>query len=339
MAPTPLPTGGATASVSFCPVASATTDVPAPAGEAALAATESFLATLDDGQRTAVLAERTDEALARWSDQPDPLFDRAGLRMDALTPAQREAVLKILAAVLSPDGYAQVNAITTADGVLAAGGVGDLDLGADHYWISILGTPAATGKWTVQYGGHNLAVNVTLSGNDLTIAPTFWGAQPVSYTTDGITAEPLCGEVSKAFDLVGTFDDDQRAAAVLPAPVGEVVLGPGQDGKTLAPAGIEGAALTDGQRELLLALVEEWLRPMPAETAAAKFTAVLENLDRTTFAWYGDTKPGQPVYYRVQGPTFTVEFAYQQSQDAEGLMHIHSVYREPGNDYGAQFGS
>jgi len=63
-----------------------------------------------------------------------------------------------------------------------------------------------------------------------------------------------------------------------------------------------------------------------------------QNLDRTTFAWYGSTEIGNPIYYRVQGPTFTIEFAHQQGQGANagGITHIHSIYREPGNDYGAQ---
>lgn len=53
------------------------------------------------------------------------------------------------------------------------------------------------------------------------------------------------------------------------------------------------------------------------------------------------TTIGQPIYYRVQGPTFTIEFAHQQGDGANagGITHIHSIYREPGNDYGAQLGS
>ena len=126
-----------------------------------LTATQAFLGTLDDAQKTSVQAERTQSNLAQWSNLPDQLFERAGLRMDSLDVDQQAAVLKILEAALSPAGYAQVTQITTADGVLATQGGPDLDFGADHYWVRILGTPAETGPWTVQYGGHHLAVNVT----------------------------------------------------------------------------------------------------------------------------------------------------------------------------------
>lgn len=95
-----------------------------------------------------------------------------------------------------------------------------LDFGADHYWVRILGTPAATGLWTVQYGGHHLALNATVDGADMTLAPTLWGAQPSSYESAGTSAEPLCGETTKAFALIDALDPGQQKAAVLTTPVG-----------------------------------------------------------------------------------------------------------------------
>jgi hypothetical protein len=306
-----------------------------------LSATEAFLGTLDDAQKAAVQGERTPANLGQWSNLPDQLFARAGLRMDKLSADQRAAVLKILQAALSPEGYAQVTQITTADGVLATQGGPQLDFGADHYWIRILGTPGPAGPWTVQYGGHHLAVNVTLNGKDVTIAPTLWGAQPASYASAGTSAEPLCGETTKAFALVDALDANQQKDAILTTPIKEIVLGAGQDGKTLAPEGVQASTFTDAQKKLLLDLVDEWIRPLDAENAAAKLATVQQNLDRTTFAWYGSTQIGNPIYYRVQGPTFTIEFAHQQGQGANagGITHIHAIYRESGNDYGAQLAS
>jgi hypothetical protein len=100
-----------------------------------------------------VAGERTPANLAQWSNLPDELFERAGLRMDGLDQTQQAAVLKILQAALSPEGYTQVTGITTADGVLATEGGPDLDFGADHHWIRILGTPAATGPWNTSTAG------------------------------------------------------------------------------------------------------------------------------------------------------------------------------------------
>ena len=333
----------AATSASACPASSATATATADttASVAVLPATQAFLGTLDDTQKQSVQGERTPENLAQWSNLPDQLFERAGLRMDTLSAEQQAAVLKILEAALSPQGYAQVTQITTADGVLATQGGADLDFGADHYWIRILGTPAETGLWTVQYGGHHLAVNVTVDGADLTLAPTFWGAQPASYESAGTSAEPLCGETTKGFALVDALDETQQQEAILDSEVTEVVLGAGQDGKTLAQEGVSASTFTAEQKALLLDLVDEWITPLNPDDAAAKLAAAEQNLDSTTFAWYGSTEIGNPIYYRVQGPTFTIEFAHQQGQGANagGITHIHSIYREPGNDYGAQLAS
>jgi hypothetical protein len=341
VATSPTACAGAPTTSATPSAASSATPATGAAAEAVLSATQEFLTTLDDQQRTSVTAERTQANLSQWSNLPDQLFERAGVRMDGLSAEQQAAVSKILQAALSPEGYAQVSQIATADGVLATQGGPDLDFGADHYWIRILGTPAATGEWTVQYGGHHLAVNATMAGKDVTLAPTLWGAQPASYAAAGTTAEPLCGETTKAFALVDALDAEQQKAAILTTPIKEIVLGAGQDGKTLAQEGVQASTFTAAQKALLLDLVDEWVRPLNPDAAAAKLAAVEQNLDRTTFAWYGSTQIGNPIYYRVQGPTFTIEFAHQQGQGANagGITHIHSIYREPGNDYGAQLAS
>ncbi|GIE99335.1 DUF3500 domain-containing protein [Paractinoplanes rishiriensis] len=304
---------------------------------ALLSATNYFLASLDAAQKQTVLAERTPANLAQWSNLPDQLFPRAGLRMDALSEDQKGGVRKILRSGLSTEGFNQVAGITTADGVLAASAQMNLDFGADHYWVRILGTPAATGIWTVQYGGHHLAVNMTVRGDRMTIAPTFWGAQPASYTAGGSTSEPLGGETRKAFALIGGLDAPQQRAAVLDTAVSEIVLGAGQDGKRIANEGVRAATFTDAQRTLLTDLLTEWIGAVNPVAARAKLATAARELDQTYFAWYGDTTIGHPVYYRITSPSYVIEFAHQQGQGANagGVTHIHGIYRELGNDYGA----
>ncbi|MEU8243997.1 DUF3500 domain-containing protein [Actinoplanes missouriensis] len=306
--------------------------------EDVLNATSAFLALLDDTQRTSVQGERTTDNLAKWSNLPDQLFTRAGLRMDALSTEQQAAVLKILQAALSSDGYAQVTGITTGDGVLKASGGMDLDFGADHYWIRILGTPSESEIWTIQYGGHHLAVNITLKGDAMTLAPTLWGAQPASYTTSGTTVEPLKGETDEAFAVMDALDDEQQKAAQLDTAITEIVLGAQQDGKTLAAEGVKVSTFSEKQKELLMTLITEWLSTLTPAQAQSKIEEAENNLDKTWFAWSGETTEGQPIYYRVQGPSLIIEFAHQQGQGANagGITHIHSIYREPDNDYGAE---
>jgi hypothetical protein len=328
------------ATTTATPAATASTAAGTSTGgtEDVLNAANAFLALLSDEQKTRVQGERTAENLAAWSNLPDQLYERTGLRMDALETEQQAAVLKILRAALSEDGYAQVTGITTGDGVLKAEGGMDLDFGADHYWIRLLGAPSESEIWTVQYGGHHLAVNLSIKGDHMTMAPTLWGAQPASYTTSGTTVEPLAGETTAGFAVMGSLDDKQQAAAQLDTEITEIVLGAQQDGKTLAAEGVKVSTFTEKQKELMMALITEWVSPLTPAQAQSKITTAEDELDKTWFAWSGKTEVGNPVYYRVQSPSMVIEFAHQQGQGANagGITHIHSIYREPDNDYGAE---
>src|SRR5215468_11644969 len=75
------------------------------AGEIVAAASK-FLASLDDAQRSRVVFDfKDEEQRKRWSNLPTPMFKRAGLRVGDLKKPQRDAVLGLLAAALSPQGY------------------------------------------------------------------------------------------------------------------------------------------------------------------------------------------------------------------------------------------
>ena len=337
---TPPATSGATAGTAATATSTVTAAASTANGQAsakALAAAEAFIATLDASQKAVVVAERTQANLSQWSNLPEQAFQRAGIRLDSLSPDQKTAVNGILAAALSPEGLTQVTQITTADGVLATTSTGsNPGFGADKYWIRFIGTPSANAPWTIQYGGHHLAVNVTVAGARMTHAPTLWGAQPALYSQGGTSVEPLSGETTKAFALMNALDATQQTAATLTTQVREIMLGAGQDGKTLAAEGVKSSTFTAAQKQALLALVQEWLRPLNEENAAAKVTTAEAEVDQMTFAWNGATTIGQPIYYRVQSPTFVIEFAHQRQGNSGDVSHIHSIYREIGNDYGAK---
>src|SRR3954454_23196175 len=156
-----------------------------------LAATAALalLATLSDAQRAAVTFAFDDIAQrARWSNFPHVGFQRAGLRMGDLDPAQRHAVLAVLAATLSAEGYQQTLATMAADEVL---GVANPIFGQDEYWFALLGTPSANGPWRWQLGGHHLGLHATYAGGAVPLAPSLTGAQPAVYTRNGATVRPL----------------------------------------------------------------------------------------------------------------------------------------------------
>ena len=57
--------------------------------------------------------------------------------------------------------------------------------GRKEFYLAILGKPSASDTWMLQFGGHHLAINVTLAGRASVLTPTHTGAQPASFTIEG----------------------------------------------------------------------------------------------------------------------------------------------------------
>jgi hypothetical protein len=314
-----------------------------------VAAAQRFLATLDENQRAKVLFDFKDEAQRkRWSNLPVGAFQRGGLRVGDLTQPQRDAAMAVLASALGSQGYEKVLQILESDEVLKTqgggrggrrgrrGGTGGSNFGRDQYFISFLGAPSAIEPWMIQFGGHHLGLNVTLAGREGTLAPSHTGAQPSIYEMEGKTVRPLGREVDKAFALLSALDEGQRQKAILGFQIRDLVLGPGRDGQTIEPEGIKGSELNENQREMLVDLASEWTGMMHDAVAAAKLEEIKRNIAETWFAWSGPTEQGAAAYFRVQGPTVHIEFAPQRMGGDAG-NHLHTIYRDPTNEYGKKW--
>jgi hypothetical protein len=314
-------------------------------------AANAFLDALSDDERAAVLFDWSDTAQKqRWSNFPEGLFERDGLMWGDLADAPREAWLALMRATLSETGYERVMAEWEADQVLAdsgggmgggngggpggGGGMGQM-LGTDHYWVALIGEPSATESWQWQFGGHHITVNATVAGDRIALTPSFIGVQPASWTdADGTTIRPLGDIEDDAFALVNALDDDQRAAAILGDEYINLLLGPGEDGGTIEPEGLPGVAMTDEQREMVLSLVSRYTGMVHDAVAADRLAEVEETLDDTYLAWYGPTEPGSAAYFRVAGSRIVIEYS-PQGMGGDAANHIHGIYRDPENDYGA----
>jgi hypothetical protein len=304
----------------------------------AVEAAKAFLSALDDEQRARVLFAFADEKQrARWSNLPTAMVPRGGLAMGELSAAQRSAVLAILSSVLSRRGFEKVQQIVEADEVLKVSEGNNRLFGRDLYYISILGTPSETDPWMVQFGGHHLGLNVTIAGAQGVLTPSMIGAQPALYSANGKTVRPLGEESDKALALLNALDNGQRKQAILGCRVADLVLGPGQDGKTIQPEGLKGSAMSERQRALLLELVSEWATIVHESAAVARMAELERGVGETWFAWSGPTTttPGRnaTAYYRIQGPTLVIEYA-PQPLGGDPSLHIHTMYRDPTNDYG-----
>ena len=324
----------------------------APPGDAtarAVTAADAFLASLDPGQRLKANVDLNEKTRTVWSNLPTGIAmqvgakERNGVRLGDMTPVQEKAALALLAATLSQDGFQKAMAIVDADQVLETGSApkrpanSAIRFGRAEFYISVLGKPSTSNPWMIQFGGHHLAINVTLVGRQNVLTPTHTGTQPASYSLAGRTVRPLGDENDKAFALVNALSAEQRKQAVLGYEVRNIVLGPGSDGKTIAPEGIRASALTPAQRTMLVDLVREWVDILDGEAAAAKLKEIQAGLSETYFAWAGPTENGKGAYFRIQGPTVLIEYAPQGPADAN-TDHIHTIYRDPTNDYAAKAG-
>ena len=315
---------------------------PADATARIAAAAQALAASLDDAGRAKVQFPFDGPQKTRWSNLPSPMFERQGLRLADLTPAQRSAVTALLTAALSQDGYRKVTEIMKGDEVLRTnqaagrgggrGRAGGPSFGEDQYYLAFVGTPSTTAPWMLQFGGHHLAINLTMAGSQSSMTPSLPATQPATFTLEGREIRPLGKENDKAFALINALDEAQRKQAILTSRVADLVLGPGQDGRVIQPEGLRASTMTPPQQTMLLELIGEWAGITTEAFAEPRLAELKASLPQTYFAWSGPTTNGSAAYFRIQGPTLVIEYAPQNS-----VEHIHTIYRDPTNDYGAKF--
>ncbi len=312
-------------------------------------AANTFLSTLDAKQRQTVLFAYDDEKQrTRWSNLPVKMVPRAGLSIQEMNPTQRTAAMALLRSALSARGYEKVQQILDGDEVLKVGdpasglapGGGappNLMFGKEIFYFSLLGMPSESAPWMLQFGGHHLALNITIAGAQGILTPTLTAAQPALYNLNGKTVRPLGQESDKGLALFNTLDDSQKKQAIIGSRMADLVLGPGQDGKVIQPEGVKATAMTDRQRAMMLDVVSEWADIILESAAATRMAQLKADINETWFAWSGPTDgvAGKNIaaYYRIQGPHVVIEYA-PQPLGGDPTLHVHTMYRDPTNDYG-----
>jgi len=291
-----------------------------------------FLAALDADLKGQAQLPLDSPERAKWTNVP-PRGPQGGVRLGDLDKAQLKKACDFIAAALSPAGYKQAMSILLADDELLRDGQPRPGFGAENYWVAIFGEPDEAKAWAMQFDGHHLAINVTYKGEDACYSPSFIGTQPAKVKVGGEDFVVMGGEVDKAFKLVGSLDEKQRREAIRGGSRGRIQTAAGKDGVVPDPVGVSCKGFNDEQRVQLKALLNEWIGDLP-DTAARKRAAEVEaEIDQMHFAWRGSTEPGSDVSYRIQGPTLIVEYACQDL-GGDPLDHLHSMYRDPTNEYG-----
>jgi len=309
------------------------------AEEVMAAAAAEFLHALSAGQRErAVFALEADERL-RWHFVPDEMHARNGIALKDLDAAQQGRAHALLQSGLSQSGYLTANAIMALERVLAVlESNGRFVRDHENYRLTLFGTPAADGTWAWRFEGHHLSLHFQVVAGAVTVStPSFFGSNPAHVTEGAQTPEQQGQRVLGAREdagrrLVTALNAVQRLVAIISesAPR-DIVTGAEYPIDPLAPAGVPAADLEPGQRQLLRALIRVYTDAMAADIAAARWAKIeRDGFDSIAFAWAGSLDAGEPHYYRVQGPSFLIEYDNVQN----GANHVHSVWRDFDGDFG-----
>ncbi len=296
-------------------------------------AAQAVVSSVDAATRAKLVFPFDSPQKTNWSNLPSGIYQRNSVKLGDLTASQQAAVMKLLSVALSADGFRKAVDVMNGDEVLKRGATAGRGpaFGKDEFFIAFIGTPSTTTPWMLQFGGHHLAINLTMAGSQASMTPSLPAAQPATFTWEGRTVRPLGDENDKGFALINALDDKQKGQAILGYRVADLVLGATQDGKTIQPEGIRASALSAAQQAMLWDLVREWSGISADAYADARMTELKSHLNDTYFAWSGPTTNGSVAYFRIQGPTLVIEYAPQKTVD-----HIHTIYRDPTNDYGTK---
>jgi hypothetical protein len=272
-----------------------------------------------------------------WHFIPTETFPRKGLLIRSMNQPQRKLAHELLKAGLSQRGYLTATQIMDLERAQRAqsdrGGAG-LERDPEKYFFSIFGTPSTHDTWGWRVEGHHISLNFTIVNGTLVAgSPSFFGSNPAEVREGPKKGLRILGaEEDAARALLQSLDESQRAKAIIETTAPRDMLTMANvDIKPLSPVGITADALNGSQRDLLMKLVDVYTGYMAPDIAADR-TARLKKagVEKIGFAWAGETERGKKHYYRVQGPTFLIEYDNTQNEG----NHIHSVWRDFEGDFG-----
>jgi hypothetical protein len=305
-------------------------------------AASKFVASLTADQKKKALIDFDSKERTRWFFTPQQKAGkslRKGLPLVEMTADQRKLALALVQTGTSKAGYEKATAIMDLENVLKSYEKGKGPVRNDKwYFFSIFGEPSKTGKWGWRCEGHHLSINYTMEGTEVVSAtPAVFGANPAELMAGPKKGFRALPESMDGFTLLAeSLDKEQTKVARLAKlhpEIKEAEAKPSLKG----PDGLAAEKMTEKQKAALWKLIEGYAARLPDDVAAAELTkAKKAGVDKVYFSYAVDEKrKGKPNTYRVQGPTFVIEYLNEQG-DAAGnpANHIHSAWRNMKGDFG-----
>ena len=311
------------------------TRLPSKAQDPVTAANQ-FISLLDSNQKTETIFPF--DGAEKYNYHFVPL-ERKGITFNEMNESQQKAAFNLLQTCLSVEGAKKTKSIMQLDAVLK---VLENRKPDDHfrdpgnYHISIFGIPGKQTIWGWRFEGHHISFNFSVDKQKLVSGtPGFLGSNPaIVLSGPKKGTQVLKDETDKGFILLHSLSPEQLKIAVFDtlAPA-EIFTFDKRQAMIEHPQGIAYSEMTADQQQKLLALINVYVHrytKLFAEDMIKEITGA--GLGNIRFCWAGNLKPelGKPTYYRVQGPTFIIEYDNTQNN----ANHVHSVLRDLKHDFG-----
>ena len=290
-----------------------------------------FLKSLDETQAKTATFEFDDELRKDWQFIP---MERKGLGLKSLQPNQHHLAMSLVQSALSHRGFSTSMKIMALEQVLHEMEKQNPKRDSAKYHLFFFGKPSGDATWGWRIEGHHLSISFTIvDGKKVATTPAFFGTNPAEVREGKMAGlRPLGQEEDLARSLVKNLTIEQKEKAILKVDAPrDVINGPGRKAEPLTPSGISSGELTDEQNGMLRKLIAEYLGKFRTELAMADWKKISEaGFENIHFAWAGKIVKGTPHYFRVQGPTFIMEYDNTQNK----ANHAHALWRDFKNDFG-----
>jgi hypothetical protein len=294
-----------------------------------VAAAQGFLQSLDKDQRSRAVLPFIDDYRTAWRYTP---ANRRGLPWKEMSEDQAVKARVLLKSVLSDVGYDRIQDVRTIEQVLS-GIENNSRRDKDNYFVTFFGQPSASGPWAWRYEGHHISLNSTYQGHKLVAStPQFFGSNPGEVRDgDRKGMRMLAREEDLGIAFLASLNAEQRAIAIVAErSPSDIFTREDPVATKQAANGIRYTRLTDGQKRALLDLIRANAEAQKAGEVKRRMDAIEKAANEITFAWMGVPDRSGGHYYRIQGPTFLIEFDNTENT----ANHVHVVWRDLQGDFG-----
>jgi len=170
----------------------------------------------------------------------------------------------------------------------------------------------------------------------VSMSPSFIGTQPHVFSVEDKEVRPIQGYADKAHRLINALPKELQKKAIVGKKRGKIRTAAGKDGVVPKLRGVKVALFDLEQKKMLLELVHDYVNTLPKHNAASRMEELNKEIDQMYFSWRGPTPVGSDVSYMIQGPSLIIEYACQ-SLGGNPIDHVHSMYRDPTNEYGVKW--